>query len=174
MRGWLAYVMVVCMVLCPALTLAQTSGTDLQVAARALSFLNHPPSGTLTVGIVYVPDNVRSVEEATLIRSLLVEGLRVGNLTLRPQLVRMSEVNEATVQLFFLTAGVGADAEILAEAAHKRHLLCVTTDIPQVLSGRCALGVRSQPKVEIIVNRALAATSGIGFSTVFRVMITEI
>ena len=36
------------------------------------------------------------------------------------------------------------------------------------------MGVRSSPKVQIMVNRTVAKDSGIAFATVFRVMITEI
>jgi hypothetical protein len=50
----------------------------------------------------------------------------------------------------------------------------VTTDLNQVRDGVCLMGVRSSPKVQIVVNRAAANASGITFATVFRVMITEI
>jgi hypothetical protein len=53
-------------------------------------------------------------------------------------------------------------------------LLCVTTDIAQVRRGACVMGVRSRPKVEVFVNRASATANHINFSTVFRVMITEL
>jgi hypothetical protein len=43
-----------------------------------------------------------------------------------------------------------------------------------VHNGACAVGVRSQPRIEVIVNRAAAAASGIVLSAVFRMMITEI
>jgi hypothetical protein len=36
------------------------------------------------------------------------------------------------------------------------------------------MGIRSAPKVQIVVNRAAAKDSGVAFATVFRVMITEI
>jgi hypothetical protein len=36
------------------------------------------------------------------------------------------------------------------------------------------MGVRTQPRVEILVNRAAAAATGMAFSEAFRVMITEL
>jgi hypothetical protein len=36
------------------------------------------------------------------------------------------------------------------------------------------MGVRSRPKVDVFVNRPSAKENGINFSTVFRVMITEL
>jgi hypothetical protein len=42
-----------------------------------------------------------------------------------------------------------------------------------VRDGTCAIGVRSHPRVEILVNHAAAEASGIRFSTSFRMLITE-
>jgi hypothetical protein len=43
---------------------AQVTDTTLLVAARALTFLQHPPQGELTVGIVYQRGNAQSAHEA--------------------------------------------------------------------------------------------------------------
>jgi hypothetical protein len=51
---------------------------------------------------------------------------------------------------------------------------CITTDLAQVRDGACVMGIRSTPKVEIMVNRAAATNTGIKFAGVFRMLITEL
>jgi len=153
---------------------ADITAADLQVAARALTFVENPLSGTVRVGIVYAADKPRSVQQAEALRDLLGNGLRAGNLNLRPVMVESKSVAAANVDLFFLTEQIGASSAQIANASVAKQVPCVTTDIEQVRNGACVMGVRSRPKVEILVNRAAAAASGVTFATVFRVMITEL
>jgi hypothetical protein len=53
-------------------------------------------------------------------------------------------------------------------------VLCITGDVAQVEAGHCVLSVQSDPRVQIVLNRALAADYGIGFATAFRMLIHEI
>ena len=163
-----------CLLLAARAALADVTAQDLQIAARALSFLQKPPSGDVAMGIVYVPGNPQSRAEAESLQRMLNEGLKVGNITLKSTLISLDEVPRASVGLFFLTTGLGAGAQTLADISHAKHLPCLTTDLSQVAAGRCAVGVRSKPKIEIVVNRVAAAASGATFSTVFRMMITEL
>lgn len=169
-----ALLVLACLLLTAGPALAQVTANDLQVAGRALSFLAKPLSGEIRVGIVYGRQNPQSLREAEELQRLMGEGLKVGNLTLKPALIAAADVARANVGLFFLAPGAGAEAKGLAEASRDKHVPCVTTDIAQVQSGYCALGIRSQPKIEIIVNRAAAADSNTTFSTIFRMMITEL
>jgi hypothetical protein len=160
-------------VLAAPAAVAEVTAQDLQIAGRALSFLQKPLSGEVAVGIVYLRSNPQSFEEAEALQSMLNEGLKVGNITLKFTLVSLEEAPRASVGIFFLTTGLGTEAQRLAELSHAKHLPCLTTDLSQVAAGRCAVGVRSKPKIEIVVNRVAATASGIAFSTVFRMMITE-
>ncbi len=154
---------------------ADVTTADVQVAARALSFVTDPLKGAIRVGIVYAAGNPKSVQQAQSLRSMLGNGLKVGNLELRPVLVRSTDVADANVDLFFLTEymTVNETPNLLQDRA-RQPILCVTTDIEQVRRGACVMGVRSRPKVEVFVNRESATTSNTKFSTVFRVMITEL
>jgi len=147
--------------------------TNLRVAARVLGFMERPPSGIVRAGIVYAPDNPRSAADAASLQALLGDGLRVGNVTLQGKLVRINEAAGADVALFLLADDTGGAASRLAEVARAEHKPCITTDLAQVRAGTCAIGVRSQPRVEILVNSAAAAASGVQFSTAFRILITE-
>ena len=163
-----------CLVLLCAGARAQFTLNDLQIAGRALGFLEKPLSGDVKAGIVYAPDDPRSVAEADALKGLLGEGLRVGNVRLVPVLVPVAELSRAGVALFFLTTGMtDADTKSVTAAAVAKHTPCITTDLSQVRAGACAMGVRAQPKVEIFVNRAAAASTNLAISAVFRMMITE-
>lgn len=153
---------------------ADVTPKDLQVMARALGFTEKPPTGEVTIGIVYAPGNPQSAKEAEDLQKLMGDGLKAGAMVLKPTLVKIDEVAGADVGAFLLTEGVGADAGKLAAATKAKQKPCITTDIPQVQSGACVMGIKSEPKVEIIVNKAAAADSGIGFAASFRMMITEL
>lgn len=153
---------------------AEVTMTDLQVAARALSFLDDPLTGRVRVGLVYAPASPRSTRQAEQLRSQIGSGLRVGNIVLVPVLVELDEAGSADVDMFLLTEYVPAGGRQLASAGKARRIPCVTTDVEQVRGGACLMAVRSTPRVEILVNREVAGESGLTFATAFRVMITEI
>ena len=154
--------------------LAAFDDTTLRVASRVLGFLDKPLTGTVTVGIVYAPEDSRSVAEANNVLEMLGKGkLSGGNLTLQGRLVKIADVDSANVGLFLLSEGVGASASHLAEVTRKKHIPCITTDLAQARNGACAISVRSQPKVEISVNQAAAAASSVNFSLAFRMLIVE-
>jgi hypothetical protein len=163
-----------CFVATPAAAGAEITETDVLVAARALSFLQSPPSGEVRVGIVYSPGEPRSVEEADQLQQILAGGLKVGNLTMTPFKVKVDELASINVQLLWLTADIGRDGERVADASKAKQIPCITVDIAAVHNGACVMGVSSQPRVEIIVNRAAAAKINMSFATVFRLLVTEI
>jgi hypothetical protein len=146
--------------------------SDVQIAGRALGFLDKPIQGQVTAGIVYAPGKPQSAREAEALKELLGDGLRIGNVTLKPVLVPLADVQHSTAALFLLTDGVD-DVALLADAARIKRIPCITTDLAKVKGGSCAIGVRSQPKIEILVNRNALAGSQLNFSAVFRMMITE-
>jgi len=151
---------------------AEFTLSDVQIAGRALGFLDKPLQGPVTAGIVYSPASPQSVREAEALKAMLGDGLRIGNVTLKPVLIPIAELQHSTAALFLLTGGV-EDAAPLADAARNKRIPCITTDLAKVKSGSCAIGVLSQPKIEILVNRNAAAGSDLKFSAVFRMMITE-
>lgn len=154
---------------------AEIAATDIQVAARALSFTASPPSGEVRVGIVYAPGNQRSERHARSLQALLTDGYTVGAIELHPVLLAHGDAASADVDLYFLSGHMtAAETPALTGGGKQSSAMCITTDITQVRDGRCILGVSSRPKIEVFVNRDAAAAQGITFSTVFRVMITEL
>lgn len=153
---------------------ADVTDKDLQVMARALGFIEKPPTGDVVVGIVYAPGNPQSAKEAQDIQKLIGDGLKGRAVTLKPLLVKIDDVGSADVGAFLLTEGVGADGSKLAAIDKSKQKICMTVDMAQVQSGACLLGVKSEPTVEIVVNKAAAADSGVSFAASFRMMIKEI
>lgn len=147
---------------------------DLQVAARALSFMEKPLSGRVRVGVVYSPQSPRSTSQAQQLRAQLGAGMKVGNLELVPVMVPLGDAKTAGVDLFLLTEYVPPGEMSLAGISKARQIPCVTTDLAMVKNGSCIMAVSSKPKIEIIVNRNAAIDSGLRFATAFRVMVTEI
>ena len=173
-RPFRASVAACCLVLFCTSARAQFTLSDLQIAGRALGFLEKPLNGDVRAGIVYAPDDPRSAAEADALKGLLGQGLRVGNVRLVPVLVPVAELSRADVALYLLTTGMtDADTKSVTAAAVAKHTPCITTDLAQVRAGVCAMGVRALPKIEIFVNRAAAASTNLAFSAVFRIMITE-
>lgn len=153
---------------------ADVSATDLQVAARALGFMQNAPTGRVNVGIVYSSGVRPSVTQAERLSDLLGSGLREGNLVLQPVLVEVGDASTADVDFFFMTEHLEAVGTPLSNVSAKRKIPCITTDIAQVERGACTIGVRSKPKIAVFLNRAAAKASGTSFATAFRVMINEL
>jgi hypothetical protein len=152
---------------------AEVSLSQMQILVRALGFLNNPPTGTITLGIVYSASEPGSEQEANALHTLLDDGLQVGNLYIKSVLVNINDAANADVNLFFLTKHLGAEGRKILTASQKKQILCVTTDTSAVVNGSCGLGIVSQPKIQILVNHGAASSSGASFSTVFNMMITE-
>jgi len=153
---------------------AQTVQSDLVVAARALGFLENPPTGDVTVGIVYAPSVAASRQNADALRGLLGTGLRVGNITLKPVLVGAAELGTVNVDMLFLVSGLDEQTGVAAaNLSATKKIPCITTTTAYLEQGRCVMAVRSRPKVEILVNQAAAARSNTKFAAVFRMMIKE-
>lgn len=153
---------------------AQIKQTDLLVAGRALGFIDNLKPGTLRVGIVYDPAIAQSAQQAAELNAAMAGGLRVGTLVLEPVMTPLQDVAGGNAGALLLTVGLGEKAAQARQVSRRRHIPCITFDLRQVRDGNCAVGVRSQPKIEVIVNRAEAQACGLDFAAVFRLMITEI
>jgi ABC-type uncharacterized transport system substrate-binding protein len=153
---------------------AQVTQTDMLVAGRTIGFIQNLGPGDVRVGIVYDPGVAQSAQQATEINALMGDGLRIGSLTLKPVMLPIGKLETSGIALFFLAEGLGANSARVGRADRERKTPCITFDLSQVRNGTCAIGVRSQPRIEVIVNGAAAKASGTVLSAVFRMMITEI
>ncbi len=153
---------------------AAITQTDMLVAGRAIDFIENLKHGDVRVGIIYDPSNAQSAQQAAELKVLMGNGLRIGNLTLRPVLLSGGTFEGSGADLYFMAEGLGAVAAKVGRASRDRKIPCITFDLSQVRNGTCAIGVQARPKIEIIVNHAAAEASGTILAAVFRMMITEI
>src|SRR5690606_16577584 len=86
---------------------AEFSVQHLQIAARALSFLEKPMVGETRAGIVYDPANPQSESQARLLAGYMSSGMRVGNIVLKPVLIPLDRASRANVDFFLLTDKLG-------------------------------------------------------------------
>jgi len=161
-----------CVAASPALA-GDATENDVTIAARTLGFMEKPLNGAVRVGIVYAPANLQSSRDANALQKFMTNGLAVGGISMNPVMVPVDSVGGAKVDLLFLAAGVGAYASKAGEAGQAKHIPCITLDIDQVRAGNCAIGITSQPRVEILVNRDAAARSGVNFAGAFKMLIKE-
>lgn len=154
--------------------LADVTQTDVEVGGRVLGFLATPMTGETKLSVVYAPGNAASAAEQKALMGILGSGLKAGNVTFQPSAVELDKVDSVAGGVVFLTGGLGADGAKVAAMLKAKKLICMTTDMAAVQGGFCAIHLKSAPKVQITVNKALADQLGISFGAAFKLMITEI
>ncbi len=146
---------------------------EMRMAGQVLGFLDAPPSGVVTLAVVFDPANPRSRGEAAAIGSLLGDRMAVGALTLRPRLVDQARLADTTgYGAIFVTDGI--DPQMLKTALALRHVPCLTRHLDQIEQGSCMVALRASPSVDIVVNELNASSAGVRFATAFRMMVREI
>lgn len=156
----------------PAVCHADAAKT-LGVAGRALAFLENGPTGKVVLGVVFDPGKPGSVAEKNAIMAALGAGFAAGPLTLVGKPVEASAVGGVSgVQVLFVTGGVNYGA--VGSAAKAKKLITISGDPACAASGACVMGVTTDPKVDITVNRSTAGAVGAVFKSAFRMMIHEI
>ncbi|MGA2709454.1 MAG: hypothetical protein ACLQJ0_11175 [Steroidobacteraceae bacterium] len=146
---------------------------DVQVAARALGFLENAPHGAVVLGIVYDPGKPATVAERDALMAAIGSGLTAGDLTITGKPIEASAVGGAGgMAALYVTTG-SPYSEIGAAASGKK-LLTISSDKACAQSGACVMSVVTTPAVEITVNHNAATAVGATFKAAFRMMIKEI
>lgn len=141
---------------------------DVQILVKAIGFLEPPPAGAGTVAIAYDPANPASKQDAEAIAGYFGEGLKAGSAVLKSKVVEVGQL--AAGGFVAIVAASGAKLDQIAAAARSQHVACVTADAAAVQAGQCVMSVKSDPKVEILINRSAAASNGIAFGSAFMLM----
>jgi hypothetical protein len=151
---------------------ASLSVKDLLVLGRAIAFMQPVPGPDAVIAVAYAPGDPASRQDADAIMALIGGGLSVGQSVLKARLIDSTNSDRAGFQI--VIAAVGANGPRLSVAARAARALCVTSETEAVRAGVCAMAIRSEPRVEILVNHAASSASGIEFAAAFRMMIQEI
>jgi hypothetical protein len=146
---------------------------DLQVAARALTFLEDGPTGSAVLGVVFDPSKPASVAEKNAVMAAIGGGFHAGALTVTGKPVEAGAVGGVSgVAALFVTTGIGYGP--VGAVAKAKKIITIGSDPACATSGACTMSVATEPKVEIIVNRSTAAAVGAVFKAAFRMMIREV
>ena len=154
---------------------AEVTQKDIQVLGRALGFVTSGVGASSTIVIVYDPAVPASVQEAAAVQGFVGTGLKAGSRSLSARLAKLDELPGLTdVAALYLTSGLGPAAAKVGDAARAFRVPCGTTDLAQVQNGACTIYVTTAPKIEISVNKSVAAAEGVTFDDAFRLMIHEL
>jgi hypothetical protein len=122
---------------------------DLQVAGRALTFLENGPTGKATLGVVFDPSKPASVAEKNAVMAALGSGMSAGALTVTGKPVEAGDVGGVSgVTALYITTGVNAGP--VGAAAKGKKLITIGSDVSCATSGACVMSVSADPKVEIV------------------------
>jgi len=148
---------------------ASLTDGDVRLMVRAIGFLRPQPGDNAIVAIAYAASDPTSRQDAEAIASYFGTGLKTGSVNLRPHV--MDERQLAAGGIVAIITASGTNVTLVAAVARTLHVPCVTGDVAQVRSGRCAVSVRSTPKVEITVSRAVTVDSEVSFASAFLMMV---
>jgi hypothetical protein len=174
MLGRLAAVLVMILTLGTA-SRAESDVTvaDLQGVARALAFLDGlPHDGAISIGIVYGAAGTVQARRA----AELVNGVPGPNGTkFQPTLIPVETLSEASgpLNVLFLMPGVFGSAPAIIEFARRHHLLTVSDDANCLETHCCVLMVRSEGRVEVVLDTALADAVSAHFPSVFMMLVVR-
>jgi hypothetical protein len=149
------------------------TGRDVQVVARALGFLQPPPSNDAWVAVVFAHGDTASRQDAERVAALFGTGLRAGHAVLSARSVSADALAGAGNPAA-LIAAAGAPVGVVMAAARLTHIICITAALDQVEAGHCTMWVRSEPRVEIVINQAAARSCDLAFAAAFRMMVREL
>jgi hypothetical protein len=149
---------------------ASLSPQELQVLGGALAFMQ-PPPGAGVVAVVYAADDPVSRQDAEAIAGEIGNGIKAGSVVLPAKAVDVSAL--AGGGFVVAIAAAGANGPSLGAATRAAHILCVTSELAAVQEGVCTMAISTDLRVQIVLNHAAAAASGISFAAAFRMMIHE-
>jgi hypothetical protein len=143
---------------------------NIQGAARLLTFLDNGPTGRTVIGIVFDPAKPGSVAEKNATMTAIGGGYTAGAVTIVGKPMEAGAIGG--VRIVFVTRGVNYAA--VGSDAKSKHIITIGSDLACVESGACAIGISTEPTVQIIVHQKAAAAVGASFKAAFRMMIQEI
>ncbi len=151
-----------------------TTLKDVKVEVRVLDFVGGPVEGSPYLGIVYDPQNRESLADAQTIESWFGNGDVKARNAWVPVLADVHRLGELPgFRAAILADGMGGFADVVLDYARRYATLTISSDLACVRAGKCAVGVSSLPRVEVILSRQASQLAGVSFPESFRMMVTE-
>lgn len=157
--------------LCAPFSLAHAADSikDIKTIAKALGFIKGGPSGTLTMDILYDPNNPDSVKHADEIAALTARA--VGS-KVKLEGRKTASLNSATSQVIFITRGATSLYNSALQKAVQNKGLTISTDEACLEIG-CVLVVKTKPRVDILLSTKAAEQTNTEFAAAFSMMIKK-
>ena len=147
---------------------ASITQKEAELLVRVMGFLQPPPSGG-TIAIAFDLASAASRQDAETIAGYFGSGLKAGGATLTARVMDGGQLSSGGFVAIIAARGASLDQVAALSRAHR--VPCLTGDTRAVESSQCTIAVRSEPRVEILVNRASAASAQVGFGSAFLMMI---
>ncbi len=151
-----------------------TTLNELKVGVRVLDFLTAPLRGQVPIAVIYDGSSKASADDALAIQGWLNSGVSSAKAHLVPSLLDGRQLGPALpFQVVLVASGSAGYFDRIFNLALKSHALVISSDLQCAYEGKCAVGVSSTPRVEVIVNRAVATSCEVEFTEAFRMMVRE-
>jgi hypothetical protein len=151
-----------------------TTLKDVQIGVRVVDFLITPLAPKSPLAIIFDSRNKESQEDAHNIMTWLSEETLGSKTVLLPVLVDVHKLDELhDVRVGYVAAATEVGYPTILEFAKKNSAVIISAELSCVRSGSCTIGVSSDPRIEVIVNRRVSQVSGVNFTEAFRMMVTE-
>lgn len=148
--------------------------SDLRAAVGALGFVENLPRGeSLVIGVVYAAKMPAAEASANETAKLVSAIPGPNSVMLRPAVISTADLAQFRGRLdaLFLMPGASGQAEAVLEAIHRRRVVSISSDPACLDEKLCVLMVRTEPRVEIVLDAALADAVGARFSPVFAMVV---
>jgi len=156
-----------------ALSANETTATDLAIGIRTIRFLRVAPRDKVEIAVIYDGEDKASTDDARAILAWLDANKTIIGVELvgRPLEVRgLDRMPQYAVA--FVAANTNTQFfDSIHDFARHNGTLTLSSDLTCVHAGKCTLGVKSMPSVEIIVSYQEMKDSGIQFRQGFLMMV---
>ena len=153
---------------------AEFNAKDAQILGRTLGYTGDGMTGVAVVGIVFVPTDRDSQQEAERVRSVIGDGLATGRVRLQARLVPIDQLAGASgLNALYITTGLAGSADVILAAAARFQIPTIAANLACVEAGRCVVGYISEPTVQILINQGAAERIGVHFLQAFRMLVRE-
>ena len=144
------------------------------ISVRTLGFLKNPPEGLSDFAVIYDPANPDSTRDKTAVYDAIDGGTPIGPAIIRTAPIPVTELHRIkNYRYILITSGIDSYIPKIRQMIQGSGIVTITTNLNYVASGDCVLGVSSDPKVQVLLNRNAASDAAVSFSTSFRMMIQE-
>ncbi len=153
---------------------AQFNLKDGQILGRTIGYTGDGLSGIAVVGVVFVPSDPASRQEAEQIQAVVGDGLATGRVRLQVQLLPVTQLTGASgLSGLYLTSGLDSSMDAVFGAARRLRVPTISASLACVEQGHCVVGFTSEPTVQILLNEGAAERTGVHFLQAFRMLVRE-